>query len=336
MRRVDATPHAYNHAKEKQSSPSRPSPSAHKENNGKTPPKVMVSLHDPQKEVRVSPPKVVVSLNDLEVAAGVSPPKVKLSLFALEELQSMQIQDKEGKEDKVDKDKDKEHKDEKEQEWEQTWSDGLDSLQITSSPPSSTTSLPSPTSSSPSSSSSTPSNHASKTRGRGARKYLNNDADFDDNTTVSNDEEEPLPLNILEIFNIPPSSVTGDVEQYLECYKGMVKIKWVNDTTALAVFRSPSTASEALLQLSHASMKVRTLNDSPSEVKAKALSLSSTSSSSFIPEDSHTPRPKTTATVARRMIANALQISNKEISGSSKEIDRLHEARRSIWTDEKL
>jgi len=244
-----------------------------------TPPKVMVSLNGS------TPPKVVLSLDDLEEAAGISPPKVKLSLVALEEL--LEIKDTQQKE---------------EDEWEHSWANGLDSLHI--SPPSSSSTAP-PASIHP--------------RGRGAHKFHNKDTAITDESDSNNkededDQDEPqaLPSHILEIFNIPPSSTTVDVEQYLEPYRGAVKIKWVNDTTALALFRSPSVAREALPLLSHPSMKLRLLHESPPEVKAKALSLSS--SSSAIPTES-APRPyKTTTTVARRLIANALQIPSKEMN----------------------
>jgi len=308
---------------------------------------------DDQKEPPVTPPPptIILSLNSLKEAAEKLPP-----------LEDIKEHEKEVKaEDKGNQD-----------DWEHEWSD--DKLQSLS--PASPTST-SPTSSSSNSSSSTsPSNSSSIPRGRGACKFnskslsvegekedredtgkheyneshsrrSNHDNEYSDShsrrSNYDNNEvidDERLPSHIVEIYNIPSTATTPDVEQFLELYHGVVRIKWVNDTTALAIFRSPVFARNSLSSLSHSVMKVRPLNESPPEIKSKATSLSSSpsSSSSSIPPASASPRPyKTTTTVARRLIANALQIPSKdrtlEKPNHEDDIAALHEARRSIWND---
>lgn len=47
--------------------------------------------------------------------------------------------------------------------------------------------------------------------------------------------------HVLVLADFPPSTTTADLEKLLERFKDHgVVIRWVNDTVALAVFRSPS------------------------------------------------------------------------------------------------
>jgi hypothetical protein len=52
--------------------------------------------------------------------------------------------------------------------------------------------------------------------------------------------------HVLILYDFPPSTRTTDLERIFEKFGDHgVAIRWVNDTSALAVFRTPSTASEA-------------------------------------------------------------------------------------------
>lgn len=46
--------------------------------------------------------------------------------------------------------------------------------------------------------------------------------------------------HVLVLGDFPPSTRTTDLEKVLESFKDRFVIRWVNDTTALAVFRTPS------------------------------------------------------------------------------------------------
>lgn len=46
--------------------------------------------------------------------------------------------------------------------------------------------------------------------------------------------------HVLVLADFHPSTRTTDLEKLLESFKDRFVIRWVNDTTALAVFRTPS------------------------------------------------------------------------------------------------
>lgn len=133
--------------------------------------------------------------------------------------------------------------------------------------------------------------------------------------------------HILEIYNIPPTCKTSDLENLLEEYRNLVRFKWVNDTAALAIFRTVLFANEALVTVTHPTMKLRLLADAPEESRHKAMinpPLSSTTTT--------TPRPyKTTTTVARRLIANALQMP--ELGAGRTTEDDTRDAKRRVWDE---
>ncbi|XP_059659668.1 uncharacterized protein LOC132306332 isoform X2 [Cornus florida] len=106
---------------------------------------------------------------------------------------------------------------------------------------------------------------APKRRGRGTFSYRKHSLYSDQQTDESNvDDSENGILchssegdteirkakygtdHVLVLDDFPPSTRTIDLEKLLESFKDRgVVIRWVNDTTALAVFRTPSIALEA-------------------------------------------------------------------------------------------
>lgn len=54
--------------------------------------------------------------------------------------------------------------------------------------------------------------------------------------------------HVLVLTGFPPSTRTIELEKLLEDFKGCgVVIRWVNDTTALAVFKTPTTGNLTIL-----------------------------------------------------------------------------------------
>ncbi|CAN1247624.1 hypothetical protein LINPERPRIM_LOCUS6409 [Linum perenne] len=98
-----------------------------------------------------------------------------------------------------------------------------------------------------------------KRRGRGTFSYKKNRlySDQQSDGSVSDDSENEKCCNgshdssqfsatfgthhVLVLADVPPSTKTTDLERLLDGFKHHgVSVRWVNDTTALAVFRSPS------------------------------------------------------------------------------------------------
>ncbi|KAH6557511.1 hypothetical protein KP509_1Z109700 [Ceratopteris richardii] len=101
------------------------------------------------------------------------------------------------------------------------------------------------------------------------------------------------------ILSFSPSVTTKDLEDLFEPFVAAngVAIRWVNDTTALAIFRNPETAKEALRNTKNPSFKIEQLaDDEPllGLINEKDL-------------QPPVPRPATTSQAAHRMIMGALQ-----------------------------
>ncbi|XP_043722676.1 R3H and coiled-coil domain-containing protein 1 [Telopea speciosissima] len=102
--------------------------------------------------------------------------------------------------------------------------------------------------------------------------------------------------HVLVLDGFPPSTKTADLEKYFVNYSDSgVAIRWVHDTVALAVFRNPSIASEAVNSVSCPFM-VRRLNEND-------VLLTSISTQDLEPPY---PRPKTSARTAQRLIAQGI------------------------------
>ncbi|XP_024529139.1 uncharacterized protein LOC9631355 [Selaginella moellendorffii] len=155
---------------------------------------------------------------------------------------------------------------------------------------------------------------APKQRGRGAFTYgRERDGFHSDHTTAMDDEtHEELTTSsddidgkslvygashVLVLGGFPPKTTTRDLEQVVMPYasRGVV-IRWVNDTTALAVFRNPTIAREALATIRHPTYVLKTYDDS-SEVHGLVTERDL---------EPPTPRPATSARAAQRMIVGAL------------------------------
>ncbi|CAI9105773.1 OLC1v1004786C1 [Oldenlandia corymbosa var. corymbosa] len=125
--------------------------------------------------------------------------------------------------------------------------------------------------------------------------------------------------HILVLSGFPPSTRTLDLEKLLERFKDRgVVIRWVNDTTALAVFKSPSIALDASMSIK-CSFSVRILEETDEIL------------SSIPPRDLEPPavRPKTSARTAQRLIAQSMGIKLDTTSFGSEELRKQEAARKS-------
>ncbi|KAL9993785.1 putative Coiled-coil domain-containing protein R3HC1/R3HCL [Helianthus debilis subsp. tardiflorus] len=121
---------------------------------------------------------------------------------------------------------------------------------------------------------------------------------------------------VLEDFQ--PSMTTSGLDNMLEKFNYHdVVIRWVNDTTALAVFRTPAIALEACNSIK-CPFVVRVLGESDVLLNT-------------IPERDLEPprqRPKTSARTAQRLIAHGMGMKLPSTSFGQKELKEQEEARR--------
>ncbi|XP_057782039.1 uncharacterized protein LOC131000252 [Salvia miltiorrhiza] len=174
---------------------------------------------------------------------------------------------------------------------------------------------------------------ATKRRGRGTFSYkkqgLYSDSQsdepcIDDSEDASLCQDEDLEKrnsmhgtrHILVLADFNPSTRTTDLEKLLGSFKDRFVIRWVNDTTALAVFRTPSVALEAL-NSTRCPFTVRLL-DEDEELFSK-----------IPPKDLEPPRqrPQTSARTAQRLIAQSMGIRLPSSFGSN-ELRKQEEARK--------
>ncbi|XP_027347510.1 coiled-coil domain-containing protein R3HCC1L [Abrus precatorius] len=133
--------------------------------------------------------------------------------------------------------------------------------------------------------------------------------------------------HVLVLADFSPSTRTTELEKLFEDFKdrGFV-IRWVNDTVALAVFRTPSVALEARNSV-RCSFTVRILDEDDtllSLIKARDL-------------EPPRQRPKTSAQAAQRLIAHGMGLKLGSTSVGSREYRKQEDARRErIITRQKL
>ncbi|KAL8483489.1 hypothetical protein ACS0TY_026250 [Phlomoides rotata] len=122
--------------------------------------------------------------------------------------------------------------------------------------------------------------------------------------------------HVLVLADFPPSTRTTDLEKLLEKFKDRFVIRWVNDTTSLAIFRTSSVALEAINSI-QCPFTVRVL-DEDEELMSK-----------ISPKDLEPPRqrPQTSARTAQRLIAQGMGIKLPSTFGSS-ELRKQEEARK--------
>nr|XP_043633847.1 coiled-coil domain-containing protein R3HCC1L [Erigeron canadensis] len=124
--------------------------------------------------------------------------------------------------------------------------------------------------------------------------------------------------HVLVMEGFQPSMTTSGLENMLEKFNYHdVVIRWVNDTTALAVFRTPEIALEACNSIKCPFM-VRVLGENDVLI-------------SSLPEKDLEPprqRPKTSARTAQRLIAQGMGVKLPSTSFGKKELKEQEEARR--------
>ncbi|XP_054811090.1 uncharacterized protein LOC129312477 [Prosopis cineraria] len=184
-----------------------------------------------------------------------------------------------------------------------------------------------------------------KRRGRGTFSYEKRELYSDqllDNSVIDVEDEEAHHYSedkrdmgtsnygtrhILVLADFLPSTTTIELEKLFEDFKDRgVVIRWVNDTVALAVFRTPSIALEALNRI-HYPFTVRILDEEDallSSIKARDL-------------EPPRQRPKTSAQAAQRLIAQGMGLKLSSTGFGSRELKRQEDARRNrIVTRQKL
>ncbi|KAL9235407.1 hypothetical protein vseg_010166 [Gypsophila vaccaria] len=123
--------------------------------------------------------------------------------------------------------------------------------------------------------------------------------------------------HVLVLDGFDPRTTTTDLEKLYEDFKERgFAIRWVNDTLALAVFRTPSVAREALDSV-RCSFSVRVMEEDD-------LIISSISLKDLDPPRQ---RPKTSARTAQRLIAQELGVKLPSTFGS-RELRNQEDARR--------
>ncbi|KAK4753737.1 hypothetical protein SAY87_001841 [Trapa incisa] len=175
-----------------------------------------------------------------------------------------------------------------------------------------------------------------KRRGRGTFSYRNRELYSDQlsDDFATDEEKEDSTLNseentvdkrskygthhVLVLTDFPPSTRTMELEKIMGDFKdcGMV-IRWVNDTTALAVFRTPATAFEACNSIQFP-FTARILDEDDPLI-------------SLIPvRDLEPPRqrPQTSARTAQRLIAQVMGLKLPSTSSVTREFRQQEEARK--------
>ncbi|KAG4980021.1 hypothetical protein AAZX31_12G090400 [Glycine max] len=133
--------------------------------------------------------------------------------------------------------------------------------------------------------------------------------------------------HVLVLADFSPSTRTTELEKLFENFqdRGFV-IRWVNDTVALAVFRTPAVALEALNSV-RCSFTTRILDEDDtllSSIKARDL-------------EPPRLRPKTSAQAAQRLIAHGMGLKLSSTGVGSREYRKQEDARRErIVTRQKL
>ncbi|XP_047157550.1 coiled-coil domain-containing protein R3HCC1L [Vigna umbellata] len=184
-----------------------------------------------------------------------------------------------------------------------------------------------------------------KRRGRGTFSYEKQELYSDQllDRSVVDVEQDETPCNsednrdvqstkygtshVIVLADFSPSTRTTELEKLFEDFKdrGFV-IRWVNDTVALAVFRTPSVALEALNSV-RCSFTTRILDEDDTlltSIKARDL-------------EPLRQRPKTSAQAAQRLIAHGMGLKLSSTSVGSREYRKQENDRRErIVTRQKL
>eukprot|EP00250_Pteridium_aquilinum_P017392 c2360_g1_i1 orf=196-1287(+) len=173
---------------------------------------------------------------------------------------------------------------------------------------------------------------ASPIKGREHLDMTTEDVDSEDTTTASTHSKVACGVRHVLVVSFPPSVTTKDLEELFEPFGSHgVAIRWVNDTTALAVFRNPEKANEALQNTRNSHFKVEHLTDDSALI-------------GLVDErdlQPPVPRPATSSQAAHRMIMGALQrqgLHKKVLPKSTYESSQKQESERKqrLLTRQKL
>ncbi|NWS77452.1 R3HC1 protein, partial [Crotophaga sulcirostris] len=119
--------------------------------------------------------------------------------------------------------------------------------------------------------------------------------------------------HVTEIYDFSPALKTEQLlEVFSDFHESGFKIQWVDDTHALGIFSSSSTASQALGRR-YPSLKIRPLIHATKQSKVKALQRPKLL---YLAKE----RPQTDTVVARRLVSRALGLKRKEQEGSGTEV----------------
>ncbi|NWR12358.1 R3HC1 protein, partial [Paradoxornis webbianus] len=119
--------------------------------------------------------------------------------------------------------------------------------------------------------------------------------------------------HVTEIYDFPPALKTEDLMgMFSDFHESGFKIQWVDDTHALGIFSSLSTASQALGRR-YPCLKIRPLIHATKQSKIKALQR---------PKLLHLgkERPQTDAAVARRLVSHALGWRHRQQEAAGTEL----------------
>ncbi|NWH40578.1 R3HC1 protein, partial [Chloropsis hardwickii] len=119
--------------------------------------------------------------------------------------------------------------------------------------------------------------------------------------------------HVTEIYDFPSSLKTEDLmEMFSDFHESGFKIQWVDDTHALGIFSSLSTASQALGRR-YPCLKIRPLIHATKQSKVKALQR---------PKLLHLgkERPQTDTAVARRLVSHALGWRQRQQEAAGNEV----------------
>ncbi|NWW97446.1 R3HC1 protein, partial [Caloenas nicobarica] len=111
--------------------------------------------------------------------------------------------------------------------------------------------------------------------------------------------------HVTEIYDFSPALKTEDLLEALsDFHESGLKIQWVDDTHALGIFCSPSTASQALGRR-YSALKIRPLIHATKQSKVKALQRPKLLQLAK-------ERPQTDTAVAKRLVTRALGLKHKQ------------------------
>ncbi|NXG14406.1 R3HC1 protein, partial [Grallaria varia] len=119
--------------------------------------------------------------------------------------------------------------------------------------------------------------------------------------------------HVTEIYDFPSSLKTEDIlATFSDFHESGFKLQWVDDTHALGIFSSPSTASQALGRR-YPCLKLRPLLHATRQSRLRALQR---------PKLLHLgkERPQTDTAVARRLLSHALGWRQRQQEGSGAEV----------------